>query len=38
MKTPVRKYKRWLGELKSNIDRIRLQTALKVNNLVEKIM
>ena len=32
MKTPVRKYNQWLGELKSNIHRSRLQTALKVNN------
>lgn len=32
MKTPVRKYNQWLGELKSNICRRRLQTELKANN------
>ncbi len=32
MKTPVKKYNQWLGELKSNIHQSRLQTALKVNN------
>lgn len=31
MKTPVKKYNQWLGELKTNIHQSRLQTALKVN-------
>ena len=31
MKTPVRPYKKWLVELKNNIQQSRLQTALKVN-------
>ena len=32
MDTPVRLYKKWLLELKSNIQQSRLQTALKVNS------
>ena len=31
MKTPVRSYKKWLLEIKSNIQQSRLQAALKVN-------
>ncbi len=32
MKTSVKKYNQWLGELKNNIHQSRLQTALKVNS------
>ena len=31
MKAPVKKYNQWLGELKTNINQSKLQTALKVN-------
>ena len=32
MKTPVKKYNQWFGELKNNIHHSRLQTSLKVNS------